>query len=660
MSKAAAEVAEAGLSALLHTGRLGALSDGELLRYCHADRFDIEDAERAFHVIVARHGRMVFRVCRAILNDHNSADDAFQATFLVLWRKAPRLDSRDSVGPWLHGVASRISRKARVAAARRNRHETATATLRVVEPADPIDEVTALVHEELGRLPDKYRMPVVLCHLQGLTHEDAAKSLQWPVGTVRGRLSRARELLRDRLVRRGFAPLAAGLGLTAFNSARADHLPVALIDRTWKGLSIGGAKSAAGVVSEAVMSLVRQELHGMLAAKFKIGGAVLLAGVLAAGVSTLAQTPARRSETKTATKTVDKAPAAKSDAPKKTDGRARALADLSINTELASLKDLDSIKELVSVAVGGDTDEQMILMLRKRKAATIRLMEECNYGIPKSLKDADKSSDSVKYEEVFEGLAQTLSEIESQLVDLYAERLLVKIAEKKLIHALEPVLGKEEVESLLRSSRVDAGDLAAPTRIDEPYIDQSQRRNDPLVAPSSAEEYPVKRREDVVPRRNEPNRRSLPPSVDTLSPATVEPPQPMNNPVRESVPSTTRGTDSSELPSPNVPQPRRFDNAELSPQPAVVSPVQDTPAPEVRNIITPTPNGKYTERLAEPTISDEEVLPPPRRMPSRNQEERLSEMERKIERILRILEVTDRPATLPPSPATVPAPNSSN
>src|SRR5262249_38884073 len=158
-----------------------------------------------------RHGPMVLGVCRRALADPGEVEDAFQATFLVLVRRARSVRAGDSLGRWLYGVARRVAAKSRA----RSQRSRARSTPLAVEPAAPDPDssadrigLLAALDEEGGRLPEKYRAPVVLCHLEGLTHAEAAARLRWPVGTVSGRLSRARGLLRDRLVRRGLAPTA--------------------------------------------------------------------------------------------------------------------------------------------------------------------------------------------------------------------------------------------------------------------------------------------------------------------------------------------------------------------------------------------------------------------------------------------------------------------
>lgn len=189
---------------------IGGPSDGRLLERFVAGAGD-KVAASAFSALVERHGPMVHRVCLAALRDEHEAHDAAQAVFLLLASKARTLWVRDSIGPWLHGVALRIATRARIAAARRRRLERDKAkSASAVSMDEPIvDAVALVIHEEVGRLPDQYRAPLILCDLEGLTHQQAAGRLGWPVGTVKSRQSRGRERLRSRLIRRGLAPSAA-------------------------------------------------------------------------------------------------------------------------------------------------------------------------------------------------------------------------------------------------------------------------------------------------------------------------------------------------------------------------------------------------------------------------------------------------------------------
>jgi len=191
------------LTTLFQSGSAAGLTDGELL--ARIARATADEAEGLFGVLVDRHGPMVLRVCRNALRDAHDADDAFQATFLVLAQRLRSIRKLDSVGSWLYGVAARVSARARVEAARRRSRETEGGRLAVVAPPTDSDGDGLVVQEEVLRLPDRYRSVVVLCYWEGLTHEQAAARLACPIGTVRSRVARAREILRRRLVRQGVA-----------------------------------------------------------------------------------------------------------------------------------------------------------------------------------------------------------------------------------------------------------------------------------------------------------------------------------------------------------------------------------------------------------------------------------------------------------------------
>ncbi len=200
-----------GLRAVFDGGSVAGLADGPLLE--RFARRDGDAAESAFAVLVERHGPMVWRVCRATLRDEHEAEDAFQAVFLVLARKARALWVRDSLGPWLHAVTLRTAAYARSETKRRldlERRRAESIVPRFDEP--PRDDPSPVIHEELGKLPDRYRSAIILCDLEGLSHEEAAHRLGWPIGTVKSRQSRGRARLRERLARRGLGPSAGVLG----------------------------------------------------------------------------------------------------------------------------------------------------------------------------------------------------------------------------------------------------------------------------------------------------------------------------------------------------------------------------------------------------------------------------------------------------------------
>jgi RNA polymerase sigma factor (sigma-70 family) len=292
------------LERLFRSGTSTGLTEGQLL-----DRFASGRDETAFVALVERHGPMVLGVCRRFLRDPNDVDDAFQATFLVLVRKAGTLRRKELLGNWLYGVACRVSRRARCAASRRSSRFT---TVQDLEPvaADWChtrggvvatslrDGEGPLLHEEVSRLPSKYRTPIVLCYFEGLTHDQAAARLGWPVGTVKGRLARARELLRSRLSRRGLAISTAALAAELASSDARASVPAGLIQSTLKSsLAVLSGTAAALPASSAVpltvTSLTEGVLHAMVLSQVKsIAIPVLLAmGLLATGVSVVAYQP---------------------------------------------------------------------------------------------------------------------------------------------------------------------------------------------------------------------------------------------------------------------------------------------------------------------------------------------------------------------------------
>lgn len=219
MANATAQPFNDDMQTLFSVGTSAGLTDGQLLERFIAGRD--EAGELAFEALVAHHGPMVMRVCRNVLDDPHDVHDAFQAVFLVLARRAHAIRDRQSVACWLYGVAVRVSARARVVAIKRQIRDrrtsaaaqtiaTAAPTSRNASAAERTDQAE-VVHQELSRLPEKYRAPVVLCYLEGLTHDEAAAQLRWPVGTVRSRLARARDRLRSRLSRRGVTtPIAVG------------------------------------------------------------------------------------------------------------------------------------------------------------------------------------------------------------------------------------------------------------------------------------------------------------------------------------------------------------------------------------------------------------------------------------------------------------------
>jgi RNA polymerase sigma factor (sigma-70 family) len=267
------------LKALFESGVPAGLTDGQLLERFASSRG--EAAELAFAILVERHGPMVLRACRGILRDDHEAMDAFQATFLVLIKKGRSLWVRDSIGPWLHRVACRAAGRARADAGRRRALERrlAEATLGQAVGRDRHD-LAAAVHEELDRLPDRYRVPIVLCDLEGRTCEEAARHLGCPIGTIGSRLARGRERLRDRLARRGLAPAVGTLVAMLSTDSKGAGMPATLTKSTIRlGLGKAVGDIGAGAFSAASAKLAENISRSLLMAKFLSVGAASVAAV---------------------------------------------------------------------------------------------------------------------------------------------------------------------------------------------------------------------------------------------------------------------------------------------------------------------------------------------------------------------------------------------
>jgi RNA polymerase sigma factor (sigma-70 family) len=271
---------------LFGEGTLAGLSDTGLV-----ERYVAHRDELAFEGLVRRHGPMVLGICRRVLDDPNDADDAFQAAFLLLARKARSIRENGCVGAWLHRVAWRIALQLKSDAARRRDQERRAAERAAVGASMASspwhDDTAAVIHEEIDRLPDRYRRPVVLCYLEELTYQQAADQLRWSEATTRGRLARARELLRARLTRRGVTLATAGLTLPAGTlPSPAATVPAALLQsavRAARHIVLG--ESAA--VSTTTIVLMKQAARTMMIARLK---AIASAAFVVAALTGLAAT----------------------------------------------------------------------------------------------------------------------------------------------------------------------------------------------------------------------------------------------------------------------------------------------------------------------------------------------------------------------------------
>jgi RNA polymerase sigma factor (sigma-70 family) len=261
--------------------RAAHLPDAQLL-----ERFTTQGDGNAFAALVRQHGPMVLNVCRSVLRHEDDAEDAFQATFLVLVRKAASIRQPEAVAGWLYEVAYHVAVKAQAAALRRRAAERRVSA---VAPRDPTLDMTLrdlqrMLHEELQRLPEKYRLPIVLCYLEGRSHEEAASQLGWSKGTLRGRLDRGREQLRRRLAARGMALS----GLVCATAIAPQAVGKALVDSVVRSAALSAVDGAASsAVSARASALAEGVTQAMFTSKLKIATGMLLAIAFVAGAGAL-------------------------------------------------------------------------------------------------------------------------------------------------------------------------------------------------------------------------------------------------------------------------------------------------------------------------------------------------------------------------------------
>jgi RNA polymerase sigma factor (sigma-70 family) len=275
------------------------------------ERFAAQRDPEAFRVLVERHGPLVLGVCRRWLFEPHDVEDAFQATFLVLVRRAGTLRDRDRLGPWLHGVAYRIARRTRAHAARRQAREEPWVDRPGAAPLSDADrrELRAVLDEEIDRLPEKYRGPVVLCYLEGQSCEETARRLGCPVGTVKVRLHRARERLRDRLVRRGLAPAAGLAAVDRAAEAATAAVPELLAETTIRAATTGAFPASAAALAQGVLTTMIRMRWLSLAAT-----CLLVSSAMTAGLAAIAwagggdEPPARGKAAATTTKAATDSP----------------------------------------------------------------------------------------------------------------------------------------------------------------------------------------------------------------------------------------------------------------------------------------------------------------------------------------------------------------
>jgi len=280
MSGRAMDIAALNLGSRLVEGRAGDAPDAELLQSFAATR-----DETAFAVLLARHGPMVLATCRRILGNADDADDAFQATFLVLARRASSLAAVRTASAFLYGVAVRVAQKARVCEARRRARERRAIRVCTLDPANEANvwELRPVIDEELDKLAARYRDPIVLCCLEGRSREEAARLLGWPEGTVSGRLARAKDLLRERLTRRGVTCSAATVTTLLTTTQPGAAVPPELAHKTLEFATSGGAPVAVTTLVAGVSPGAWGRTIGVVSA---LGGATAVGAMIAFGLWT--------------------------------------------------------------------------------------------------------------------------------------------------------------------------------------------------------------------------------------------------------------------------------------------------------------------------------------------------------------------------------------
>ncbi|WP_083671110.1 sigma-70 family RNA polymerase sigma factor [Singulisphaera sp. GP187] len=457
------------LRSLFNVGTIGDMTDGQLL-----ERFAIggEAGELAFAALVERHGAVVLQICRAILRDEHEAEDAFQATFLVLVRKAGSLWVRDSLGPWLHQVAYRAARCSRSAIVRRTARERRTveviAARRDPGCADDGEELRAAIHEEIERMPERYRVLVLLCDLEGRTHEQAARHLGCPVGTVKSRLSRGRTRLRDRLIRRGLIVPAGSFVAGILPRTSRAIPPVSWSDATTRAaIQIAAGQPLTSVISPTVLAVMKHVSRGSFMNSLK--GAVLAAvtfGALAAGAVGLAwaglgeptgdpQDPSRPSVA---------LPAAGGEKPRLEEPKVRDTADIRGSWEVVYVTGTVVSGNREGYTMPGQivlvTDKTINLpTLTGNSEAPIKSLDALSYTLEPGRKEADEQVESA--EEKFKGFRLALSRME-------------QLVRKKRLPESSLIMPKKQVdhaEAVLRNTERRRDERQAETTAQESQID---------------------------------------------------------------------------------------------------------------------------------------------------------------------------------------------
>jgi RNA polymerase sigma factor (sigma-70 family) len=356
-------------------GREG-MTDGELLNRFLSHRDDV-----ALAALVRRHGPMVWGVCRRLLRSHHDAEDAFQATFLVLVKKAATLPNRETVGNWLYGVAHQTAVRMRAMVARRGVREKQVEVMPEPTTAEQYvwDDLAPVVDEELSRLPDKYRVLIVLCDLEGVTRKEVARRLDIPEGTAASRLAAARAMLAKRLARRGIVLSGVLLGAVLSQQSASASVPALVVSKAIKVASLVAAGQAAtGVISVKVAALTEGVLKVMFLSKLKgVLAVVLVVGLILAGAAGLhfqtqaADQPKAKGEQPVAEKNQQKGEE-KQPMPKQEPGPKNAKTEPKVLTPEQAIKQNQEIEQAIKKS------QEKVTVKFKVTAAETRLISKSN------------------------------------------------------------------------------------------------------------------------------------------------------------------------------------------------------------------------------------------------------------------------------------------
>jgi RNA polymerase sigma factor (sigma-70 family) len=467
--------------------------------------------EAAFTTLVNRYGGLVFSVCRRVLGDSGAAEDCTQATFLVLARKAAAIRRAEELPAWLHGTAYRLALRTRRADHRRRLRETHSAqTARSNAPADPLDELTArellvVLDEELERLPEVYRLPVILCGLEGLSQEEAAVRLGWTRGSVKGRLERARARLHARLTRRGLT-LMAVLGAVEMARAASDGgpLPAALAGATVRSALtfLAGRSAVNNGLSPIAVTLAEGALKAMYLSKLKMTLVVLAVLTLAGtGLGWLGRGPSKGAWTSTPMATAaepgdrPRPPAVaddRADRDRRDELLARAKKDLRVLADEAEARDEQLSNKVIEARERLVELEDRLRLAEAERQEPLPSLEESRLAHEKSRleNNIDISRQRLEGGDLNQFLAQLekqRAEVDKQLDQLRKQRaaMRAKIA-TELIALRKQIVRQEEELRRLERKRDSAREEAERRR--EALEDRLRRLEDGgQAAPATSE-----------------------------------------------------------------------------------------------------------------------------------------------------------------------------